>query len=72
MQQRTKLFQRQRVRTIGKRLRGIIVHFQEQSIHARGRAGARQRLDKFRLAAAGISLSPPGSCTEWVTSKTTG
>ena len=32
------------------------MHFQKNSVHARGASRARQRLDEFRLAAAGLSL----------------
>jgi len=45
--------------------------FPEKFRHAGSNAGARQWLNELRLAAAGMAL-PAGSCTECVTSKTTG
>ena len=47
--------ERQGIRSVRKRLRGIFVHFQKNSVHAHGGSRARQRLDKLRLPAAGFS-----------------
>src|SRR5260370_26223962 len=48
--------QRQSVRPVRKRFGGIVVSLQEDSVNASGNAGASQRLDKLRLAAAGMAL----------------
>ena len=55
-QQRRQAIQRQRIRSIGFRPRRIVMHFDEHSVHSHGACGARQRLDEFRLSAAGVSL----------------
>src|SRR6202044_2168650 len=51
-----KLFERKRVRAIGKRFSGIVVHFKKHTVDARRSARARECFDKFRLAATSISL----------------
>src|ERR1700691_1368509 len=56
-EQRAKLRERERVRAVRESLSGIVVDFEKESVHARGGSGARERLDEFRLAAAGFSFA---------------
>src|ERR1700677_3538346 len=56
-EQRAELRERQRVRAVGKRLGGIVVDFEKDSIDPRSGSGASERLDEFRLAAAGFSFA---------------
>ena len=67
----------ERVGAVGLGLRGIVVHLEEDAVHARGHRRARQQRDELGLAAALTQPSPlrcaaEGSCTECVASKTTG
>ena len=55
-QQLRQTIERQRIRAVGKGARGPVVHFEKNRIDSRGASGARQRLDKFRLAAARAAL----------------
>src|SRR6202167_2982915 len=56
-EQRAELRERQRVRAVGKRLGGIVVDFEKDSIDSRSGSGASERLDEFRLAATGFSFA---------------
>src|ERR1700677_4006806 len=56
-EQRAKLRERERVRAVRESLSGIVVDFEKEYVHARGGSGARERLDEFRLAAAGFSFA---------------
>src|SRR6202167_5199729 len=56
-EQRAKLRERERVRAVRESLSGIVVDFEKDSIDPRGGSGARERLDEFRLAAAGFSFA---------------
>src|ERR1700683_1111285 len=56
-EQRAELSQWQRFRAVGESFRGIVVDFEKDSIDARSGSGARERLDEFRLAAAGFSFA---------------
>src|SRR5208283_4713900 len=47
------LSERKRVRAVRESLGGIVVDFEKDSIDTRGGSGASERLDEFRLAAAG-------------------
>src|ERR1700677_4959342 len=56
-EQRAELRERQRVRAVGKRLGGIVVDFEKDSIQPPSGSGASERLDEFRLAATGFSFA---------------
>ena len=49
----------------------IRMHFHEKPVAAGSCRRACQGFDEFTLA-AGFGAAPPGSCTLWVASKTTG
>ncbi len=67
------------ISAVGFRLRRIVVHLHENTVHSRRHGRARQQRNELRLASALLaprlrrSTSPlTASCTEWVASKTTG
>ena len=51
------MIERQRICAVGKRLGGIVVRLQKDSVNACRDAGARKRLDEFRLTAACMALT---------------
>jgi len=59
------------VSSIRQGLFGGVVNLHEDAVHARRHGRARQRLDELRLPARSVA-APPGNCTLWVASKTTG
>ena len=63
--------QRHRVRAVGQRLGRIGVRLHEDAGDADRDRRARQHRHELALAADDVPW-PPGSCTEWVASKTTG
>src|SRR5579864_3303421 len=53
LDERLKALEGKRIRSVGKRARRVVMHFQEDSVDPGGDSGARQRVDVLRLAAAG-------------------
>jgi len=45
-----------RVRAVGQSRCGVVMGLEEKSVCSSGYTSARKRLDKFRLAAAGVPL----------------
>ena len=60
------------VGTVGQRLGRVGMGFHEQPGDAGGDRGARQHRHELALPARTQLPCPPGSCTEWVASNTTG
>ena len=56
-QKRPEVFQCERVGAVRESLRGIVVHFEKQTVNAGGSSRARERLDELGLAAARVSFS---------------
>ena len=56
-EQGRELRERQGVGAVGERGGGIVVSLEEDAVDTGGYAGARQRLDEFGLAAAGVALA---------------
>ncbi len=71
LQQRREILELDHVGPVGRRMVGILVHFHEDRGDTRRHRGARQ-IGHHGAVAAGRSPCPPGCCTEWVASNTTG
>ena len=63
--------QRHHVRPVRRCIVRVLMSFHEQAVHPYGNGGTRQHRHEFRCPPE-LPPRPPGCCTEWVASKTTG